>query len=86
MKEQDRFIEVFTTTVTSHQKALAISACLISALEGARVSFDLDDVDCVLRIASPHPINNEWIVHVVETFGFEAAVMPDVVAEAVTGA
>jgi hypothetical protein len=83
MMKHKRFIEVFTTTVMSPHESFAITACLASIMEGSEITFDLEDIDRVLRVASPAPINNECIVRVVESFGFQADVMPDVVAEVV---
>jgi hypothetical protein len=80
---QSLCVEVFTTTVTTHQDALAIIAFLTSALEGAHITFDLEDVDKVLRVASPKQVNCEWVVRAVRSFGFQAEEMADVVAEPV---
>ena len=77
------FVEVFTTNVTSRTDAAMISSLLASLFENSQVTFDLQDVDRVLRIASSRPINNEWIVSIVNLFGFKAEVMPDVVSESV---
>lgn len=71
-----RCVEVFKTNVDS-TKAPQILTCLSSLYEGARVSFDLEDIDRVLRIASSSAVDAQVVICVVESFGFHAEVLPD---------
>jgi hypothetical protein len=74
---QTQFVEVFTTNVDNVELSAVIQGYLVSMFEGSRVSFDLEDIDCVLRIASPSEINPDAVVKVLSTFGFQARVMPE---------
>jgi hypothetical protein len=73
------FVEVLKTNVQQSEDADLIRACLSSLFEPARITFDLEDIDCVLRVATHLPVNAEMVIYVVSLFGFRAEVMPDVV-------
>ena len=72
-----QFIEVFKTNVTDPDMSMTILSCLTSMFEGAQITFDLEDVDNVLRIASSSSIDPNAVISVLSTFGFEAEVMPE---------
>ena len=72
-----QFIEVFRTNVTDLDLSMTILLCLASMFEGAQITFDLEDVDNVLRIASSSSIDTKAVISVVSRFGFQAEVMPE---------
>jgi hypothetical protein len=76
-----QFVEVFITNVDNATASKEIQVCLANILEGSRVSFDMEDADRVLRIASPSSFTAEGVIHVIAMFGYSAEVMKDEVAE-----
>ena len=74
-------VEVFKTNVRNRGTARQIINCLSSVIEGARVSFDLEDVDRVLRIAATTEIQASIVVEIVDLFGYEAEVLEDTILE-----
>ena len=72
-----RYVEVFTTNVCTLVESAQVATCLNSLFEGAHVTFDLDDIDHVLRIASPFAIDADNVTSILATLGFECEVMRD---------
>lgn len=83
MKKERLVVEVFRTDITDKAIAVQVIKCLSSAYEGACINFDLEDVDRILRIASTGPVQTDVVIAVVESFGYHADVLPDVVEEKV---
>ena len=79
----NKVVEVFKTNVTSTTVAQQIALCLMSSMEGSRATFDLQDVDRILRIASTQKIQAEIVVAIVKTFGFHASPLPDHIEDVV---
>jgi len=66
---------IFKTNVESPEHANIIQFALISKLATATCSFDLEDCDHILRVASNHPV--EDIIQIVRESGFECEELPD---------
>lgn len=81
MAKRMQFVEVFRTDVGSREAARQIILYLSSVLDGAQVSFDLEDVDRILRIAAPEEIRTDVVVLIVGLLGHKAEVLSDTVAE-----
>ena len=81
MAFRNEIVEVFRTNVASPEVARQICLCLASSLEGSRVTFDLQDVDRILRIASRQEIQTEVATATVNAFGFQATLLPDTVED-----
>ena len=81
MPRGNEIVEVFKTSVTSPDVAQHIALCIASTLEGSRVTFDLQDIDRILRIASKQKIQIEVVAAIVNAFGFQATLLPDTVED-----
>jgi hypothetical protein len=69
-------VEVFKTNVHSAQQAGQIIRQLQQILPEARINFDLEDCDKILRIATPADfINVEQVVTIVNAYGCSAEVL-----------
>jgi hypothetical protein len=80
---ESKFVEVFKTDVRHPRDARLILQCLSSLIDPKRITFDLEDVDCVLRVAASTPVNTVLVVHVLKSFGFNAVELQDVVPASV---
>jgi hypothetical protein len=72
-------LEIFRTTVTCPLAASALREQLLTGLPpGARVSFDLDDCDRVLRVHTPgQPLNVARVRATVRAQGYHCEPLPD---------
>jgi len=70
-------VAIFRTNVSSMHAAQKIAAYLSSLYEGAHITFDLEDVDRILRIAPGGEVDFRLVKGVVSTFGFQADELPD---------
>ena len=73
-------IEVFKTNVDDEVAAFDIVEIIHAAGMGYRANFDLGDCDRILRVASAAMIDNEVVIRIVRSFGFEACPLEDVPA------
>jgi hypothetical protein len=73
-KSSSVVVEVFKTNVQTMSVAEMIIADLIQLLPTARINFDLDDCDKILRIESHHPCVHT-IIGIVESRGFQCEVL-----------
>lgn len=69
-------IEIFKTDIQEQGQAEKVSGVLANLLPNARISFDLDDQDKVLRIENPD-IDTDAVVAAVRDLGFKCSVIPD---------
>jgi len=75
-------VEVFKTTVEKQSQARLLSDLICLAFTGYRASFDLEDCDKVLRISCDGAtVCNTSVIALLESFGYEAAVLEDVYSE-----
>lgn len=71
-------VEVFKTNIQNWEQARAVLARIHKHFSGYRVNFDLEDRDKILRVESYSDlVNAEPIIDIVNSFGFEAEVLPD---------
>ena len=72
-------LEVFRTTITCPLAAAALRDVLLQGLPaGARVSFDLDDCDRVLRVQTPgRPLAVAQVVATLQESGYLCEPLPD---------
>lgn len=71
-------IEVYATTVTSRSAAEALLAQLRRFFPGWCISFDLEDCDRVLRVASAgNPIPTDFIEDLLRQSGYGCEPLPD---------
>lgn len=72
-------LEVFRTTLTCPAAAAALRDRLLHGLPpGARVSFDLDDCDRVLRVHTPgRPLPVAQVVAMLRESGYLCEPLPD---------
>ena len=71
-------IEVFKTNVKSRVHADKLVDRIHKEFVQYKANFDLDDCDCILRIASSNGlIEIQPIVELIREFGFYAEVLPD---------
>ncbi len=73
-------IEVFKTNVDDEATAFDIVVMIHAAGMGYRANFDLGDCDRILRIAGAGRIDNEVVVRIVQSFGYEARPLEDIPA------
>ena len=72
-------IEIFRTNITRPKDADRILNKIHSAFPGFEANFDLDDCDHILRVKSHETlICQSTIIMLIETFGFNSDVLPDV--------
>ncbi|MGG7664864.1 hypothetical protein [Dyadobacter sp. BHUBP1] len=75
-------VEVFKTTVEKQSQAKLLIDLICLAFTGYRATFDLEDCDKVLRISCEGAaICNTSVIGLLESFGYEAAVLDDVYSE-----
>ena len=71
-------VEVFKTNIQNWEEARAVLARIHKHFSGYLVNFDLEDCDKILRVESHTDIvEAEPIIDIVNSFGFEAEVLPD---------
>lgn len=72
-------LEIFRTTVHCPQAAAALLGQLSAVLPGpARISFDLDDCDRVLRVHTPgQPLDVARVVGLLRESGYLCEPLPD---------
>ncbi len=68
-------VEVFITNVHSKASAAAIITDLLVIYPGYRITFDLDDIDKVLRMEGSDIDCNRVKIHVIK-YGFTCIEMP----------
>lgn len=66
------YIEVFKTTINSESDASTVKKRLLAELPGLKITFDLDDCDRILRIASDSPVPNSIIKSILDKLCFHA--------------
>lgn len=72
-------VEVFKTTVEKQSQARLLVDLICLAFTGYRASFDLEDCDKVLRISCEGAaVCNASVIGLLESFGYEAAILDDV--------
>ncbi|QHT69960.1 hypothetical protein GXP67_26590 [Rhodocytophaga rosea] len=72
----DKVVEVFKTNVNQEWQVQFIIAALEKLLPEARITFDLDDCDKILRIEGQVTlINIHQIIQVISAFGYHAEVL-----------
>lgn len=76
-------IEIFKTNIQEQSQAEQVRSTLLNILPDARINFDLDDCDKILRIENLN-FDPGIVVSVVEDLGFLCKVMPDRVCKAAT--
>ncbi len=69
-------VEVFKTNVDSKKEAKMILEEIEASFPGAKVNFDLDDKDKILRIQSPS-VSIEEIKNCLEGKGYYCELLPD---------
>ncbi|MBB5644035.1 class I SAM-dependent methyltransferase [Pedobacter cryoconitis] len=74
-------IEIFKTNIQEQSQAEQVRSTLLNILPDARINFDLDDCDKILRIENLN-FDPGIVVSVVEDLGFLCKVMPDRVCKA----
>lgn len=75
-------VEVFKTTVEKQSQARLLVDLICLAFTGYRATFDLEDCDKVLRISCEGPaVCHASVIGLLESFGYEAAVLDDVYSE-----
>ncbi|HWV29737.1 MAG TPA: hypothetical protein VN038_08805 [Dyadobacter sp.] len=75
-------VEVFKTTVEKQSQARLLIDLICLAFTGYQASFDLEDCDKVLRISCDGAaVCNLSIIGLLESFGYEAAVLEDIYSE-----
>ena len=67
-------IEIFKTNVTDNQSALHIVNQIQNKIEGAKVNFDLDDCDNILRVEHSI-IDVKMISQIISEIGFSAILL-----------
>lgn len=67
-------IEIFKTNVTDNQSALHIVNQIQNKIEGAKVNFDLDDCDNILRVEHSS-IDVKMISQIISEIGFFAILL-----------
>lgn len=72
-------LEIFRTTVRCSAAAAALGEQLRGLLpRGARISFDLEDCDRVLRVQTPgRPLNVASVVALLQQSGYRCEPLPD---------
>jgi len=71
-------VEVFKTDVKKQSQARLLVDLICLGFTGYQASFDLEDCDKVLRISCEGAeICNGSIIRLLESFGYEAAVLED---------
>ncbi len=71
-------VEVFQTTINNQQQSEAIAQAIRREFPDYHVNFDLEDCDKILRVAhEKSQIVAQKLIQIVESFGVEAAVLPD---------
>ena len=69
-------IEVFSTSLTAEADTRLVIEAICKAMPGARVDFDLDDRERIMRVHGPYIQANEVIL-ILAACGFTADVLPD---------
>lgn len=67
-------IEIFKTNVTDNKSALHIVNQIQNKIEGAKVNFDLDDCDNILRVEHSS-IDVKMISQIISEIGFFAILL-----------
>lgn len=69
-------IEIFKTNVQETEVSAAIIQQLLEQLPDARINFDLDDCDKILKIDSNF-IDNKRVVALLLSAGYQCEALPD---------
>jgi len=78
VKEIRVMIEVFKTNVTCKEHAAMLLEQIHKTFADYKANFDLDDCDKILRVkSSTGQVQPSGLIQLLQTFGFEAAVLPD---------
>lgn len=71
-------VEVFRTDVACPHTAAALLRCLRTHFPTWRITFDLDDCDRILRVASPDaPPDAQAVAALLHTRGYACTPLPD---------
>jgi len=77
-------VEVFKTDVRKQSQAKLLTDLIGLTFAGCRASFDLEDCDRILRVATDEqPVYSPGIIALLESFGYQAAVLEEDSAEEV---
>lgn len=78
-------IEILATDVQHEHQARHLLATIEDTFPGYRANFDLEDCDRILRIVNPcGAVDTGAVIELMEACGFNAEVLPDLVANAST--
>ncbi len=69
-------IEIFKTNVLNRPVAAKLVKCLEGLLAQAKVNFDLEDCDHILRVEAPQAIDVALVRNCVLYHGYEAERLP----------
>lgn len=70
-------VEVFKTNVFHADQAKGLIEEIHIMSTAYKANFDLHDCDKILRIQSESEINNQQLIELLQSFGFQAEVLPD---------
>ncbi|PZX94235.1 hypothetical protein DOS84_06325 [Flavobacterium aquariorum] len=68
-------IEIFKTNVQFQKEARLIVDQLQSKLVTAKINFDLEDCDKILRIEGTKKINNQYIIIYLKQLGYNCEIL-----------
>lgn len=68
-------VEVFKTNVLFQKDALQIVASLEEIMTNARINFDLEDCDKILRIEGTNKFKNLYIMNFLERLGYNCEIL-----------
>ncbi len=69
-------IEVFKTNIAAYREFLAVATAIKQCFPEAGVSFDPDDLDCIVRVESP-ALNAERVISIIRGQGYVCEILPD---------
>lgn len=72
-------VEVFKTDVINFRQARELVIMIENCFEVARVNFDLDDCDRILRIEAKDPFDTDSLINLLGRMGVHAEVLPDTI-------
>lgn len=63
-------VEVFKTTITEEKTVALITKRLTTLYPSAKINFDLEDTDNVLRIENSNTISHEEVILIIKKLGY----------------
>jgi hypothetical protein len=80
-KDRNQMVEVFKTDVEKQSQANLLINLICIGFTGYQATFDLEDCDKILRIASSgQPVCCESIIELLESFGYQAVILEEEIA------